>query len=245
MGPQTPRPLEATLKHRSLIPVTLLALLAMGCETAELGPKPVWAGGDAPTLADTSLPDISTGDSVVEPDSTEVTADTDTTPDVSAEDTVVTPETSSDGAITVDADATDDTAPSVDADATDDTITVDADATDDTTTVDADAADDTAPGVDADASEDATPEADAAADAAADAVADTAAADISTDLPSEDLAQADAAGCDPASDPTCAGALAPTWQLENVAQATVGFGDTYGLEAYAGTVTVLALLTGG
>ena len=52
-------------------------------------------------------------------------------------------------------------------------------------------------------------------------------------------------GCDPASDPTCSGALAPTWQLENVAQGTVGFGETFGLEAYAGSVTFLALLTGG
>jgi hypothetical protein len=214
MCPHTPRPLEATLKHRSLIPVTLLALLAIGCETAELGPKPVWAGGDAPTLADTSLPDISTGDSAVEPDSTDASSDGETTADVSA-DVTVTPETSSDGAITVDADATEDGAPTVDADATEDA----------------------APTVDADATEDTAPVEDVAAD--------TAAADVSTDLPSEDLAQADASDCDPASDPTCAGALAPTWQLENVAQATVGFGETYGLEAYAGTVTVLALLTGG
>ena len=52
MTEHKPRPLEATLNHRILIPLTLMAMMAAGCETAELGPKPVWAGGDAPTIWD-------------------------------------------------------------------------------------------------------------------------------------------------------------------------------------------------
>ena len=228
MSPQNPRPLEATLKHRSLIPVTVLALLAIGCETSELGPKPVWAGGDAPTLADTnseetSSGDTSSGDTAVLSDTTATTPDAEATPDADTSDATVAPETVSDTTPTSDADVSSDTAQ----------------------TVDADVPSDTAPTVDADASSDAAPTGDADAEPAADATEDAAVLDVSSDLPNEDLAQADVPGCDPDSDPTCAGALAPTWQLENVAQATVGFGETYGLEAYAGTVTVLALLTGG
>jgi hypothetical protein len=239
MSPQNPR-LEATLKHRSLIPVTVLALLAIGCETSELGPKPVWAGGDAPTLADTnseetSSGDTSSGDTAVLSDTTATTPDAEATPDADTSDATMAPETVSDTTPTSDADVSSDTAPTSDADVPSDTAP----------TVDADASSDTAPTVDADASSDAAPTGDADAEPAVDVTEDAAVLDVTSDLPNEDLAQADVPGCDPDSDPTCAGALAPSWQLENVAQATVGFGETYGLEAYAGTVTVLALLTGG
>ena len=180
MTEHKPRPLEATLNHRILIPLTLMAMMAAGCETAELGPKPVWAGGDAPTISDAGVPDTSSGDSAVSVDS--------------AADTTV-----SDGTSSPETTSTD--------------VTQDAETT--------------------------------STDVTQDAELDGAATDIASDLPLEDLAQSDAPSCDPGSDPTCAGALAPTWQLENVAQGNVGFGETYGLEAYTGTVTVLALLTGG
>lgn len=41
---------------------------------------------------------------------------------------------------------------------------------------------------------------------------------------------------------TCAGAPMPTWQLADVQPLSPGYGKTYGLEAFKGKVTVVALL---
>jgi len=41
---------------------------------------------------------------------------------------------------------------------------------------------------------------------------------------------------------TCAGATMPTWRLSDVQPKSAGYGKTYGLEAFKGKVTVVALL---
>lgn len=44
---------------------------------------------------------------------------------------------------------------------------------------------------------------------------------------------------------TCVDALAPAWQLEDVQPKSARKGQVYGMEAFRGRVTVLALLAGG
>jgi hypothetical protein len=51
------------------------------------------------------------------------------------------------------------------------------------------------------------------------------------------LADASDAGCT-----TCVGASMPSWQLTDYQPESPGFGKTYGLEAFRGKVTVVALL---
>lgn len=51
------------------------------------------------------------------------------------------------------------------------------------------------------------------------------------------LADASDAGC-----MSCTGASMPTWQLVDVQPKSPGYGKTYGLEAFKGKVTVVALL---
>jgi len=41
---------------------------------------------------------------------------------------------------------------------------------------------------------------------------------------------------------TCVGASMPTWQLADFQPKSAGYGKTYGLEAFKGKVTVVALL---
>ena len=41
---------------------------------------------------------------------------------------------------------------------------------------------------------------------------------------------------------TCVGATMPTWQLADFQPKSAGYGKTYGLEAFKGKVTVVALL---
>lgn len=52
-----------------------------------------------------------------------------------------------------------------------------------------------------------------------------------------DASDASDAGC-----MTCVGAEMPTWQLADYQPKSPGFGKTYGLEAFKGKVTVVALL---
>ncbi len=82
---------------------------------------------------------------------------------------------------------------------------------------------------------DAKPDTATAPDSAAlDAVVDETMADGSSDA----LADASDAGC-----PSCVGAPFPTWQLKDFQPKSARFGQTYGLEAFKGKVTVVALLT--
>lgn len=56
------------------------------------------------------------------------------------------------------------------------------------------------------------------------------------------LADADPLACVP--DKTCVGATMPTWQLQDFQPKSPRYGNTYGLEAFKGKVTVVALLSG-
>lgn len=49
-------------------------------------------------------------------------------------------------------------------------------------------------------------------------------------------------GCAP--DKNCVGATMPTWQLQDFQPKSPRYGHTYGLEAFKGKVTVVALLSG-
>ncbi len=58
-----------------------------------------------------------------------------------------------------------------------------------------------------------------------------------------DTGGADVGGvCSPDTSPRCAGAPAPTYALEDVQPQSARFGETYGLDGFAGRVTVVAIV---
>lgn len=90
--------------------------------------------------------------------------------------------------------------------------------------------------------------ADGSGDAADTALADTtgdviadAATDVALDVPLDGSGDA-APPCDPALDPTCAGAAMPVYVLEDVQPESERFGQSYGLDVFEGDVTVVAIL---
>lgn len=135
-------------------------------------------------------------------------------------------------------DTSDDIAPGDDAgdDTGDDTPSPDTGAD---TAPDADAAIDVPTDVGADGSGDDTGLADAGPDTA-DIGTDTV-ADVALDVPADGSGDA-APPCDPDTDPTCPGAAMPAYVLEDVQPQSDRFGETYGLDAFRGEVTVVAIL---
>lgn len=119
------------------------------------------------------------------------------------------------------------------------------DAGDDTSAPDT--GDDTTPDVVADVALDAPADgsgddagvADAGPDAA-DVGTDTV-ADVALDVPADGSGDA-APPCDPDTEPTCPGAAMPAYVLEDVQPQSARFGETYGLDAFRGEVTVVAIL---